>query len=205
MNNPLWRIAELLALALPRAEREAVLGDLLESGHSALRALSDMLRFVLRRSATRIGFPLLILPLALLLTILARDTADGVAIYLWLWMSNLDAYLLGSAGFWHGIAECAPRLLLACLSLSLWSWSSAVLASRLSRFTALLFCAILVLTAPIGPPADLMASRARDFHGNDAVFHGAFYRFAFPCLVQCLFVLLPALAAIRQPRTENAP
>ncbi len=83
------------------------------------------------------------------------------------------------------------------------SGSSATLASRLSRSTALFFCAALVLAAPFNPPAALIAARARDFTGNDAVFHGAFYRLVFPCLVQWIFVLLPALAAIRQPRTET--
>jgi len=39
---------------------------------------------------------------------------------------------------------------------------------------------------------------------NDAVFHLIFYRIIFPRLVQCVFVLLPALFALHQRRTETA-
>jgi hypothetical protein len=190
------RLTAFIAHALPPAEREAVLGDLFESNQPAHRAFRDVLGLVFRRATSS----LLILPLALLLILLARDTADVVAIYLWLWTSNLDAHLLTNAGFWHGVAESAPRLLLTCLSLALFSWSAATLAARLSRATAMVFCTALLIAAPFAP--DL--GSARTFHGNDAVFHSAFYRLAFPCLMQCVFVLLPALIAIRHPRMETA-
>ena len=195
------RAIELLALSLAPAEREAVLGDLNESSQSAASALRDLIGLVLRRSLRPIASALVMLPLALLLAVLARGRADGVAVYLWLWTSNLDPHLLASAGFWNGVVESAPRLLLACLTLAFCSWSTAALASRLSRGTSLLFCAMLLLTAPLGPPASLLGLRARDFQVNAAAFHGLFYRDVFPCVLQCLFVLLPALIAIRQPET----
>lgn len=195
------RAIELLALTLAPAEREAVLGDLHESGQSSARSLRDVIGLVLRRSLRPVASSLVILPLALLLTVLARGRADGAAIYLWLWTSNLDTHLLTNAGFWNGVAESAPRLLLPCLTLALYAWSTATLATRLSRATAVLFCATLLLPAPLGPPASILGLRARDFGGNAAVFHGLFFRNAFPCILQCLFVLLPALLAIRQPET----
>jgi len=211
MSGHLWHLTQLIARILQPAEREAVLGDLLESGHSTTRALRDILGLTLRRAVRgivpHIASPLLALPLALLLTVLARNIADFIAIYLWLWTGNLDTHLLTTSGYWHGVTDTAPELLLACSSLILWSWSSSALAARYSRSTAILFCTALLLLAPLGAPAFLTSHlsliRARDFHSNDAVFRSLFYRSLFPCLVQCLFVLVPALTAIQKPTQET--
>lgn len=143
-----------------------------------------------------------------MLSVLARAFADSVAVYLWFWTSNLDPHLLRTPAFWTGIVDSAPSLLLAALTLCLCAWSSATLATRLSRPAALFFAATLLLTGIIGPPTFLSAHlslvRARDFPGNAAVFTGLFYRDLFPALMQILAVLAPALHAIRPPRTETA-
>ncbi len=51
MTSPLWSLVEFAARPLNRDEREAVLGDSIESGESASRALAGMLGLVVRRQA----------------------------------------------------------------------------------------------------------------------------------------------------------
>lgn len=51
MTSPLWSLVEFAARPLDRDEREAVLGDSLESEESASRALTGILGLVLRRQA----------------------------------------------------------------------------------------------------------------------------------------------------------
>jgi hypothetical protein len=49
MTGMLWPLMEVAARLLERGEREAVLGDLLETGEGAWRGLPDVLGLVIRR------------------------------------------------------------------------------------------------------------------------------------------------------------
>lgn len=51
MTSPSWSLVEFAARPLDRDEREAVLGDSIETGESAMRALFGILGLVLRRQA----------------------------------------------------------------------------------------------------------------------------------------------------------
>jgi hypothetical protein len=206
----LWRVTELLAACLTPAEREAVLGDLTESKRPFFAGISDIAGLALRRGGaacreprTAIAFFLLVLPLSFLLASQSRETANFASIYLWIWANNLDLHLLTNAGFWHGVAESGPPLLFTCGMLALYGWSASMLAALVSRSAAKLLCLVLLVTAIAGIPFALSQPIPYAGEANDPIFRLAFYRLFFPCLVQCVFVLLPALFAIRQPRTEN--
>ncbi len=47
-----WSLVQIAAQLLERDEREAVLGDLVETGESAWQGLLDVLGLVIRREAT---------------------------------------------------------------------------------------------------------------------------------------------------------
>jgi hypothetical protein len=89
LDSPLRRVADAASLMLDSAERDAVCGDLAESGESGSQALREVLSLVVRRCATclRGWRPWLTLvsltvPLSVLVSLLSRRTADGTAIYL---------------------------------------------------------------------------------------------------------------------------
>ena len=52
MNRPCWDLVDFLSRALAPEERDAVLGDLAESGDRGVPALSAVLGLVARRQAT---------------------------------------------------------------------------------------------------------------------------------------------------------
>lgn len=207
VRRALWLVTEWMARGLAPHEREAVLGDLAESNRTFAASVGDISGLALRRGAascteprTAIAFFVLVLPLSFFLTALARSTASSVAISLWFWIDNADTHLLQNAGFWVGVTDVMPRLLSACAMLAFYAWSAGTLAVCVSRTTARLLCVMIALMAAVWP----VFSAPRYGPQNDAVFHLTFYRVVFPCLLPCIFVLLPALFALRTSRMENA-
>ncbi len=213
-----WWLTELLAGALGAEEREAVLGDLMESGEHdgrGLRVPRQMAGLVVRRQAAlwQTGRPWLALgligvPFGLLLALTARSMADASAVYLWFFTDNLDSYLVRDAGFWRGLMGCVPGLALSCTALLCWSWTSGLLLAWLARRAALsagaLFCLVLLVVGLSGaspyPRHALLVERARAYQGNDVVFTHGFYRVLFPLLVLAVLVVLPSIAGLRASR-----
>src|SRR5450755_1012275 len=89
MTRICWRMVDISSRMLEPDEREAVRGDLAESGATGNQALRDVLGLVIRRQATlwtdwRPWLTLvgLVLPLGMLLSIVSKSTADGTAVYI---------------------------------------------------------------------------------------------------------------------------
>lgn len=184
-------LAERVSGLLDPSDREALCGDLAESGVAGIEALHDVLSLVIRRQIAVLSnfrpwvvLAFLAIPIGVFLSVLSRQTADGSAIYLWLYTSNLNLSLARTSGYWRGMAECLPVVLLPCLSLACLSWTAGLLIGVYARQTrwlsgggliGVLFCAS-ILGLPHGFALILVLGRARDYFGNAAVFTNTFYR-----------------------------
>jgi peroxiredoxin len=197
---------------LAPGERDAVRGDLAERGATGAKAVGDVLGLVVRRQAALwkdwrpwVALVALAIPLSALLTLYSRRLADASAIYIWLYANNWDWSLPAIPAYRHELAGYFGMVLLANLTLPCWSWNTGVALGFLSRraiaVTGALFCVMLPigLFGPLGVFGhSLTFTTGRDFQANAAVFAVAFYRVAFPAIVQAVLVLLPAIAGMRQ-------
>ena len=215
LDSLLRRMMATASLMLDSAERDAVCGDLAESGESGSQALREVLSLVVRRRAaclrgwrpwlTLVG---LIVPMSVLVSLQSRRTADGTAIYLWLYVNNWDWTIIHNSGFWRELAQCAPGVLLSYLALACWSWTTGLLvgcfARRILWFSGAVFFVVALAVSVFGVPVFfdqiLVLQRARDFHNNAAVFLEAFYRRVFPQCLQLILVVLPAWRGMLQGR-----
>jgi hypothetical protein len=204
------RLAESLARLLEPDERQAVLGDIAESGESAIEALRDVLGLVARRQAalwkgTRPWLALfgLVIPLAVALGRASMRTAHTSAIYFWMYFNNWDWDLLRNPAFRFNTRQVGQHFALSYLQLIVLSWAGGrVLAwagRRAAPVHALLF-SLAVLATPFPQPL----SRGPAVESNAPVFALVFYQTVFPWILQTALVLLPALWAMRQAaRKEN--
>jgi hypothetical protein len=215
LDSLLRRMVDAASLLLDSAERDAVCGDLAESGESGSRALREVLSLVVRRRAAVLQgrrpwltIVSLTVPLSVLVSLQSRRTADGTAIYLWLYVNNCDWTIIHNSGFWQELAQCAPGVLLSYLALACWSWTTGLLvgffARRILWFSGAAFFVVAMAVSVFGVPLFfdhiLVLQRARDFHNNAAVFIEAFYREVFPQCLQLILVVLPAWRGMLQGR-----
>jgi hypothetical protein len=213
-----WRLADILSRMLDPGEREAVRGDLVESGETGSQALSDVLGLVVRRQAvlwthrrpwlTLVG---LVVPLGMLLSIVSRRTAGESAVYVWMYANNWKWSDVANAGFWHVFTESVALVFMKYLTLVCWSWTSGYVLGSVSRgivrVNGVLLCLILCFGALLGAPLYL-AYFSQYLHRafglpsipypNDPVSALTFYRVMFPLIVQTVLVVGPSLWGMRQ-------
>lgn len=198
---------------LERADREALCGDLAESGVSGLAALRDMASLVIRRKLAELSdvqpwlvFAFIAVPLGLLLSLAARWISDGSAIYFWLYINNWDPAVAQTLSYWWVLSSLLPGILFPFVALICWSWTTGLVIGTCGRRTiwfngstllVVLFC-IGIFGAPHELGRFLLEVRARDFPGNAAVFANAFYRAFFPQTVEVLLVILPFIYGMRR-------
>jgi hypothetical protein len=189
-------LAEWVALLLEPDERDAVRGDLAESGESGLQALAGLLGLVARPQAAlwkdRRPWPALVglAPLGLLLTRRSAQVTRLSAIYLWMYVDTGRAADLGSAGYWRLMAQVGAPFLLSSLLLMVWSCAGGmaigVRARRTAAVNGVLFCGALAL-------ADIAAAQRGGVAANDPVFALTFYRAIYRLPVHPVLIMLPAL------------
>lgn len=202
---------------LEKDEREAVLGDMAEEGAGFVTSTLSIADVALRKElagwrhwtpwVASIG---VVVPCVVSLIVVAKNLADGSAIYLWLFANNTDAELLQQPGFWAGLWDCLPRLIVPALAVLSWSWCAGCvigLSSRQTRRSCGVLVCVLVLFALTGwapaVPHAVISEQARAFLGNAAVFRNEFYRADLPKLTLLLFVLFPVLRGIHDAQ-KNA-
>jgi cytochrome c biogenesis protein CcmG/thiol:disulfide interchange protein DsbE len=191
----LW-LADRLSLSLPSHERDAVRGDLLESGETASETLRQILGLAARREAARWlewrPWAVLVASavIALYITPLSRRTADHSAIYFWLYANNWTAGYLGT-----GLLRDAVTVLATYGQLVLLAAAAGFALGLIARRPEVL-CAALIAAEWFAAPASL----ARNHPDNAAVFVLAFYSTAFPIIVQAVLVAFPALLGMRLSR-----
>jgi hypothetical protein len=217
MTRIYWWLADALSRTLAPDERDAVCGDLAETGKSGGQGLRDVLSLVVRLQLALwsewrpwVALVGLVVPLGMLLSLVSLRTADSSAIYIWLhanWdWDLLKSVILPNAMFRHDLVSTVVSVFLSFVILLCWSWTSGFVLGSVSRRTipvnGALFCLVLLLGELLGPPRflghSLFLTRARDFDVNAAVFTAPFYRVILPLLVLTVLVLLPSLWGMRE-------
>ncbi len=202
MTRICWWLADILCRVLEPSEREAVRGDLAESGETGSQALRDVLGLVVRRQAAPwtdwrpwLTLMALVVPFGMLLCFVSRRIADRSAIYVWLYVNNWDWVLLGNAAFRHDLARYFAIVFIGYLTLFCWSWTSGFVFGSVSRrgipVQGVLFGLLLFF-------GELPGGAPRYFGANTAVFELTFYRVMFPPIVQAVLVFVPSLWGMRQ-------
>ncbi len=211
MTRAQWWLVDKLSLALEPDEREAVCGDLAESEDITPRALVDLLGLVVRRQAALwmdwwpwLTLAALVLPLGVLLSLASERAASGSAIPIWMYLDNWTPTVLESPGSRSLLLSYAISILNRYLIVACWSWAVGLVLGALTRRTAplqVVLLSLVVVFAGLVPSPDW---RAGGFGPNAAVFSLAFYRVAFPLILQAVLVLLPVVWGMRQGRRLTA-
>jgi len=214
-----WWLVDRVSRLLEPDERAAVRGDLAESGETGGQALRGVLGLVVRRQAALwkhwrpwLALVGVVVPLGTLLSLVSKRTADGSAIYVWLYANNWEWTFLGNAGFRHDLAHFSASVLMSYVALMCWSWTTGFVLGALSRgaiqVNGVLFWLVLLLAEPLGARYlghSLLISPWRYFENNAAVFALTFYRVMFPLIVQAILVLLPSVWGMRQGSIIKIP
>ena len=163
MTHFYWRLADLSSRMLKPDERDAVLGDQAESGVSGRQALRDLLGLIVRRQMALwqewhswLALAGLVIPLGALLSVVSRRTADGNAIYLWLYANNWTWAYITNAGARDDFLGHGTGIVISWVELICWSWTGGLLLGYVSRRTtwsnAVLLSFGLLLGALLHPP-----------------------------------------------------
>src|SRR5215469_2045603 len=133
-----WFLVLWLSAPLDPAERDAVLGDLTESGKSSGNAIGSVLGLVLRRQTAVLKdlrlwvvVGLVLVPVSFLVSVVAQTGAGEGAVYSWMYVNNWDWALTRNRGFWYVLGETVMQYGIACLLLACWSWSGGFVIGRL--------------------------------------------------------------------------
>ena len=185
-----WWVVQWLSRALEAAERDAVCGDLVESGDGAACALRGVLGLVVRRQVVfwRGWQTWVAIALGFLLGVISRRESNRSAIYIWLYANNWTWSYVANAGFLRDLVVVVVGVCEEFAVLVLCSWLAGLLlgplACRMTWINGTLLCFILSIGVFMGP-----SNNGR----NAAVFAGVFYRLIFPLIVQTVLVVLPAV------------
>ena len=220
MNRICWWLVESLSELLDADERDAVRGDLTESGQTGVAALRDVCGLLLRRQAQFwnnwrpwVILVCFIIPLGILLSIVATPSSTESAAYFWLYANNWDWSFLANHGFWYVLYESVRRVLGMYLTLACFSWTAGFVLGRAARrlvaTNQVLFCLTLSLGALVGAPRyvayiqHVFLTKIGNAHAAAPPFRPAsaaqiLYGWIFSLIVDACFVAIPALWAMSQ-------
>jgi hypothetical protein len=201
---------DLLSRSLEPDERDAVRGDIEESGETGGQALRDVAGLVVRRQAALwadwrpwMALFLIVMPLGIGIARVAHRTAYGSAIYFWLYANNWTPVYV-TDGWWRlNLLRCVTSIGADFLALACWSWSIGFVIASLSRRVAWMNGACFFVTLLIGIP---FGPQARHSPWHAAVFALPFYSAVLPVIVQTVLVVAPSLWGMRErSRWKGAP
>jgi hypothetical protein len=203
MNDLWWRLTDFLSQALDADEREAVRGDLCESGRDGASALLDVLGLVARRQA---GLWLewrpwaalfgVVIPLGMLLSLVCRFWSDAAAIDAFGYLHNGSWTYFSFPGWRHDVGQVATQNALDWLALASWSGMAGFVIGSLSRRAVWVNGALLALVVF----GEFFAVDRPHSRFNQAVFAVPLYDFVLPFVLRAAFVVLPAFLGARTGR-----
>jgi hypothetical protein len=142
MNRICRRAVDVVSRLLPTGEREAVCGDIAESGESGGEALRDILGVVLRKQAVLwtdwrpwlalVGF---VWPVAAILSLSCAYLDRTYDLYLWIFRNHGDIDPLTLSQIGLGPRNGMARLVVGSSLLACWSWSYGFILRRLANRT----------------------------------------------------------------------
>jgi hypothetical protein len=174
MNALCWWLVNLVSRALTPDERDAVRGDLLESGESAGEALFQVLGLVVRRQATLwtrwrpwAALLFLAMPLGILFGLVTKVIAYHGAMYLWLYTNYWSWTIVENAAYRNDLIDFVASTLIDYGILAVLAWCCGRALGFLSRggllvngalFSGLLFFGELLYTPGASPQLVAMLS-----------------------------------------------
>jgi hypothetical protein len=189
-----WALVHALLHGLASDERDAVLGDVLELQTPVGRAFLDVSGLVLRRQAQRLlGWrPALALwgvaiPFAMLIAVLSRFYAEGLAVSVFFYVDNWTPVVLDSPGGRRDLADVLLMQLAGFGTLSVWSWMTGFMIGSLSRATAWVSGVAFALVLF----GEFVVVPQHHFSGNAAAFESLVYSAVLPLSLRACFVLGP--------------
>jgi len=198
-----WRLVHLALWLLEPTERNAVCGDLLESGTSRLPALRDVMGLAVRRQLALwldwrpwVALIGIVVPVGLLLSHAARAWADSHSVYLFLYVDHWTWLFLEIPGARRDLFFFAGRAALGALALAGVSWASGFMLGALSRRTAWVTLFLLGVAVLLGTAGTTTMARANAFNGD--VLAMPFYAVVFPRLARAILVIVPAWLGLRR-------
>jgi hypothetical protein len=191
-----WRwLADRVSLLLSRDERDAVRGDLAESGEGGSEVLGELLGLVARRQAA--GWTnwrpwcavLLATGMGLKLMRQSAPLIHVSATYAWMYLANWRMADLGNAGFWRLLLRESAQILLSGLLLMGASLAAGVVigmsvAQRNAAVSGAVCCVALMAPNFANTP-------------QNPVLGPAILRALYTCLMLAAVVLLPAICGLR--------
>ena len=196
MKRVCWWLVDVACRMLDGSEREAVRGDLTESGESGGQALLGVFGLVARRQAALLrdwrcwlALAVYVVPLGMLLSQFASRTADWSAVYIWLYANNWTWSYVTNQGNLLDLIHESAEILAQFVVLSCASWMGGFMLGRLSRrmiwINGFGFCLVLLITQLPGTHVH------SPWH--KAIFSLTFYNVFFPLLVLMVLVLIPSM------------
>ena len=193
-------LVDVVSRMLEPDERDAVRGDLAESGATGRRALREVLGLVARWQTALwmdwrpwLALMGVVIPLGLLLSQVSRSWANSTAIYAFLIVNNWTWSYLEYPDLRLDILHRITGFVLHSVTLIGWAWTSGFVLGSLSRrtlwVTATLFC-----LAVFGGTLGSTTVGARNPF-NAPVFALTFYSLVLPLLMRTVLVVLPAYGA----------
>lgn len=212
MTGVCWWLVVKASGLLDPDERDAVLGDLFESGRSGAGALCDLLGLIVRRQLAlwRDWHPWLalmgaVVPLGILLSVACRGLAEGSATTFYLYVNGWTWGYIQSLGARHDLLHYMGGTLLSYATLMCWSYTSGYLIGALSRRATWVNGTLLGLALY----GELLLVSQRHNPYNPTVWSLMFYSMVFPWLLRTLLVFMPSLAgmwtALRSPSQRQLP
>ena len=195
-----WWLADAASQLLEQRERDAVRGDLIESGSGGWRALREILGLVARRQSALwmdwrpwLAMVAIVLPIGLMLSHVSRWLADGNAVYIAVYVRLWDWAHLGYPGWRRDVGVLIGSGTIHALSVCGWSWTTGYLLASVSRRTLWVTATLFTLVVLLGTFGTSTAARA-----NGGTFAWHFYGVVFPRLIRALLVVVPALWGMRR-------
>jgi hypothetical protein len=207
MTRISWLLVDRLSRFLAPDERDAVLGDLAESGEGAAQALFDLIGLVARRQlglwcswrpwTALLG---LVVPLGLLLSLACRWWAEGDATTFFLYANNWTWGYLETPGARLDLFRNLEAVLIQYAALICWSWTAGFAIGRLARRAAWVNGTVFGLVIF----GEFVLIRQHHNLLNPLVWSLSFYRDVFPFLIRAALVFLPLLWGMRKAFRRTA-